>query len=380
MMLAVFISAIMMLSVPQTAFASDERTFHDMTWDFAIYAEPDFRSQRLGRFTAQAIVVLEAHDGWVKTSSVAGYGWVYTNCERMFIARPMGLFDAPGGAMISRINPQVVSIVQRYGNWLQIETWLGAKWIDLDFTPPVHELNNQLRRFGNNLSVYYRNLDTGFTYRYNTGRVYFGASISKAIFALYIYSLAEAGEICLDDTLVFTAADFNAGSGVMKYRNNFGDHLTIGELVRLNLSYSDNIATLMLVRHFGIAGYRQFVADNGGDPSRVRDRIMNSNLTANEAGLFARLIHEYIESDVEHSEQFRAHLLNNQYPFIVADHPVASKTGWTRPIAWHDMAIVYAPSPYILVIMSAREGWSARDYADFAEISRIFQEFNDTWF
>jgi hypothetical protein len=44
------------------------------------------------------------------------------------------------------------------------------------------------------------------------------------------------------------------------------------------------------------------------------------------------------------------------------------------------MAIVYAPSPYILVILSARNGWTAQDYRDFAEISMAFQNFNSTWF
>jgi len=44
------------------------------------------------------------------------------------------------------------------------------------------------------------------------------------------------------------------------------------------------------------------------------------------------------------------------------------------------MTIVYAPSPYILVIMSARAGWTERDYADFAEISMAFQGFNGGWF
>jgi len=117
----------------------------------------------------------------------------------------------------------------------------------------------------------------------------------------------------------------------------------------------------------------------GGNPDFVGCRVMNSDLTANEAGLVARNIFDYIESGGRYSHEFRAALLDNQFPFIVSDHPVASKTGWTSPRAWHDMAIVYAPSPFTLVILSARYGWTDADYADFKEISTAFQEFNDKW-
>ena len=68
-------------------------------------------------------------------------------------------------------------------------------------------------------------------------------------------------------------------------------------------------------------------------------------------------------------------MLNNQIPFIVSDrYPVASKTGWTSTV-FHDMAIVYADSPYILVILSARSNRTV-----FREISMAVQEFNAMWF
>jgi len=293
----------------------------------------------------------------------------------------MAIYSSIGDTMpISMLNPQVVTVLAREGSWLQVGTWLGPAWINLNFMPPTYELDAALRRFGTNLSIYYENIETGFIYRRNADRVYFGASISKASFALYIYQMAERGEVNLEDRLTFTAADQNWGSGIIQNTYVLGTTFTIRELLRLNLSYSDNVATLMLVRHFGITGYRQFVAGLGASPARVRSRVMDSDLTANEAGLFARAIMDYIESGGQHSEEMRTHLLDNQFPFIVADHPVASKTGWTRDTAWHDMAIIYAPSPYILVILSAREGWSAQDYRDFAEISAAFQQFNDIWF
>jgi D-alanyl-D-alanine carboxypeptidase len=371
---------------PEIVYIEPAATFNEdyahIPWVFSTYAEPDFRSQRMAFFSPQYIdITYEREDGWALINTTDGEHWAHLRYNMHYINRPMGIFSNRGDVhMVSVINPQVVAVLAREGRWLHIETWLGPKWINLDFTQPVRDLDRLLARFGDNLAVYFENLETGFVYGHNADRVFFGASVSKAAFALYIYEMAERGEVDLSDRLTFTSADYNTGSGVIRDRYPIGTSFTMRELLRLNLSYSDNIATLMLVRHFGTLGYRQFVANLGGNPAHVRNRVMNSNLTARDAGLFARAIHDYIESGGAYSEEFRAHLLDNQFPFIVSDYPVAGKTGWTRSLAWHDMAIVYAPSPYVLVILSARDGWTARDYRDFAEISMAFQNFNDRWF
>ncbi|MCL2397133.1 MAG: class A beta-lactamase-related serine hydrolase [Defluviitaleaceae bacterium] len=378
--LAVFFIAILML--PLAVWAESETKTQHIPWAFSIYDAPDFRAKRVATFGPQTINIVYANDyNWAIICTAYGHKWTYLGANMRYIERPMGIFANRGDSnMVSVVSPQVVTVLERDGRWLQIATWLGPKWINLDFTPPVYELDRLLRRFGNNLSVYFENLDTGFTYRHNANRSYFSASVTKASFALYIYQKAERGETDLDSIHTFTNADFIGGSGVIRHRYRVGATFTQRELLRLNLSYSDNIATYMLIRIHGTEGYRQFVEDIGGNPNFVRNRVMDSTLTASESGLFAREIFRYIESGGKYSEEFKQHLLDNQFPFIVSDYPIASKTGWTRPTAWHDMAIVYAPSPYALVILSARNGWTDRDFAEFQEISMAFQRFNNMWF
>ena len=252
--------------------------------------------------------------------------------------------------------------------------------VDYHFAPPTYALDELLSRHGNDISVYFENLETGFVYRYNADRVYFSASVPKAVYALYIYRLAERGLVDLDSVHTFLYEDANWGSGVIIRQHQIGASFTLRELLRLNISESDNVATLMLRRIHGLDGYRNFIANMGGNPEFVMCRVMNSYITANEAGLFAREIFEYIESGGRYSHEIKAHMLDNQFPFMTFCYPAASKTGWTLPIAWHDMAIVYAPSPFILVILSSGRNWTYADYADFAEISMAFQAFNDMWF
>ena len=275
-----------------------------------------------------------------------------------------------------------------HGVPLQIETPPGPTRVYPDCIPPIHELTELLQRHDPSLSVYFRNLETGFVFRHNADEVHFSASLPKAVYALYLFHLAEQGLIDLDSRKVFTWADWSDNSGVIHQRYPVGTSFSQRELLRLNVSESDDVATLILRRVHGLDGYRAFIAALGGDPSLVGAagspwigaEIMNSQITANEAGLFMQAIFNYLESDGSYSAEFLAALLDNQFPFIVSDYPVASKSGWTAPFAWHDMAIVYAPSPFILVILSQRSGWTESDFADFAEISMAFQQFNDAWF
>lgn len=355
---------------------------HSIPWTFVTYTDPDFRADITNEFNPQTVTILEdPRNGWVLIETYGDPGWVYLRSNRRFIPSITALHENMGDQNFEyTLPPQVVRVQQQHGDWLLIYTWLGLRWVNLNFVPPTTHLDNLLSRFEDELSVHFENLETGFVYRHNADRIFFSASVTKAPLALYIYELAENGLTNLDDVHTFTERDFMGGSGIIAHNYNVGTTFTVRELLGLNLSHSDNIATTILRRVYGIEGYRQFISEIGGNPRFVGNRIMDSYLTADEAGLFARAIFNYIESNGRYSEEFKYHLLNNQFPFIVSDYPVASKTGWTRELAWHDMAIVFAPSPYTLTILSSRVGWTEQDYQDFEEISRAFQEFNNKWF
>jgi beta-lactamase class A len=360
----------------------DGHISRQIEWAFYIFETPDFSAEPLARLSAQTVDILQASDdGWMLVQTRDGAHWAHSHPDQQRIDRRMGLFlDRADPTPYDFLPPQVVRVLERDENWLQIETQEGPMWLTLDFAPPTYALEEALRRHGGDMAVYFENVETGFVFRHDADRVFFSASVPKAVYALYLFHLAEQGLVCLDSELTYTWADFMGGSGIIRYEYAVGATFTLRELLRLNVSESDNIATLILRRAHGIDGFRRFLAEMGANPHGVGGNIMDSFLSAEEAGLFAREIFRYIESGGRYSEALRADLLDNQFPFIVSDYPVASKTGWTSFLAWHDMAIVYAPSPYILVILTERYGWTEADFRDFEEISMAFQAFNSWWF
>jgi hypothetical protein len=198
---------------------------------------------------------------------------------------------------------------------------------------------------------------------------------------LSVLKHAEEGLIDLEEVSSFTYRYYQYYGPVLRVAPFFlGQTFSTRELVRRSISESHDGSTLMLNRILGLETYINFIREIGGNVDFVGNRIMDSFLTAEEAGLFARVIFEYLESGGSYSQMFKELLLDNYFPFITSNYPVASKTGWFSPYAWHDMSIVYAPSPFVLVILSAQGGWRYEDYADFHRISMAFHEFNERWF
>lgn len=348
-------------------------------WSFTVFAEPNFQGAPVANFGSQYVTVIEEFDnGWALISTHYGEAWVYINYEMLAIDRFKGLFaNKDDSYYTSIIEPQVVKVLYRDDNWIQIDAASGPMWVDLAFQPPVSVLQEYMAQFGGRISVFYENFESGFVFVYNGDRVFFGASAIKAPYALWVYLQAEAGYADLSTVHTFTSADMWGGSGIIQ-NMPVGSTFTESELLGLALSVSDNIAFRMLVRRIhGVNGFRDYVEQIGGNPALVHT-VTYSHMTANDSGLFAREMHRYIESGGRYSAQFRQQLLDNRYPFVVSDHPVASKSGWAVG-GFHDIAIVYSPSPYSLVLMSEGTGGYS-DRRAFRQISMKIQQFNDKYF
>ncbi|MDR2167678.1 MAG: class A beta-lactamase-related serine hydrolase [Clostridiales bacterium] len=228
------------------------------------------------------------------------------------------------------------------------------------------------------VSVYYYNLDTGFNFGFRQDEVYFAASLNKASNAFYIYYLAERGLANLDRRHTFRASDWVGGTGVIRHLYSFGRAFSHWELLRHSVRDSDNIAFGILDSFYAEynPSYREFSQGLDRDLSLLGTARTHS-VTAAEMGLLLRHIHEFFESDSIYARHFQYSMFHSDVPMIVADYPVAQKYGhWDG--AFHDMAIVYAPSPYILVILSDLD--REAPFHIFEEISIIFQEFNNRHF
>ena len=352
-----------------------------IAWPFTAFSRPCFTSDAVINFPPGRIVTYEiCEQGWALIYTSHGGGWVNTVQEKVHTTEVLGLFEEIGGYIVEWMHPQLVLITERYGDWIATERDGRQLWFNFYFEPPIHLLEEFMEQFGDTVSVFYENLATGFTFSHNACRVFFGASATKLPFGLYIFQKAEQGDTSMNSIHSFTAADYWQGSGVIRHRYEYGATFTQERLLFLMLSPSDNIATRILRRVHSLTGYRQFIADIGANSEHVQN-LTYSYLTAYDAGIFMREAYRYITSGGRYSQLFRNTMLSNRYPFVISSYPVASKSGWAATFggAWHDMAIVFAPSPYSLSLLSSRAGHVA-DRRVYDAISMFVQEFNTKWF
>jgi len=322
-----------------------------------------------------------------------------------FIPWEFEIFAEPdfNSYVVGRLQSKQIEILEYSGNWARVNSRLGQGWVNLVHTPAMCLLDDFFAPKGRNVAVFYKNLDTGFTYVYNPDRVFFAASLAKSNHALYAYALAELGLLDMRQVHTYTFQDSWGGTGILRFMP-FGREFTTRELLGFSIRESDNAAFRMLVRLLEdkVPTYHEFVRQIGADARVIRD-VFAQNTHARDAGLWMYAIFNYIESDSRFGHYLKADMLNTaptSHPYFTrwegsygfsrpgvrggtvdtrmlrANYPIARKYGWAGN-SFHDAGIVYAPSPYILVILSNMER-GAHDL--FAEISWFMQDFNHRFF
>jgi len=263
--------------------------------------------------------------------------------------------------------------------------------------PPTYMLDDVFEFFGSSLAVYFKNLATGFTYIYNPDGIFFGASLSKAVHALYVYTMAERGLLDMYAVHTFTAADFWGGTGILRFEPA-GTRLTTRELLGHSIIYSCNVAFRMLVRYTANmhTSFHGFASEIGVEVNHIGN-VIAQDISAADMGLWMYAIFNYLESDSRYGHYLMYDLLNTaptshhyftrwqgsfgtggeiNVRLLQSDYPMARKYGWS-PDAFHEAAIVYGPSPFILVVLSDMDRGA---HNLFEDISWLMQAFNDEWF
>ena len=195
-------------------------------------------------------------------------------------------------------------------------------------------------------------LSDGPSIAYNVRDNYRCASAYKSLVSLYIYKMAEAGQLSLDETMTYTSADYYSGSGIIKSAS-FGTTYTLRQLADYSLRYSDNIAYVMLLRYIDKSSLMEFAKAIGCE-NYSQYQYNWPDITALDAALWWAEIYKYSNSG-SYGSQLHDIFLNATHNIIKKAldnaHPVAHKSGSISQY-YHDCGIVESEDPYILVILS----------------------------
>jgi beta-lactamase class A len=256
-------------------------------------------------------------------------------------------------------------------------------------TPIEQELARRIAAFHGEMGLFARNLDTGETIAVNADRRFPTASLIKVAVMAEVYRQIGLGKLRKDQTVVLHDADKAGDETIPLNMLHDGATLTVSDLLKYMIAYSDNTATNLLVGLVGTANvdvlldangltktrlYRPTFRDGHADvlPEEEKEFGLGSTTPREAATLLALIAEGKLVSRAAGDEmigllamqQDRA-MIPRALPFATEEILVANKTGWDeekRPDASgfkgdvrNDAAYVKAPKTrYVLAICARR--------------------------
>lgn len=240
-------------------------------------------------------------------------------------------------------------------------------------------LENKLRKYISKYNcyfgIYFVDLESGKEFGINDTEEFFAASTFKIPLNLYVYDMIRKGMLDPMTSLEYTEEDFEGGTGIIWNNESFGKTFTIKELLRLSIVYSDNVAVNMLLRYVGKANVKEYmrrlggvVVDDGKNVSCPRDMAM-----------YLKEVYELSENGDPWGRELVQNMINTKFydrlPVLLPKNlKIAHKTGNYTGVV-HDVGIVYAEKPYIVVVMTknVKNGQSANKA--IANISKMIYDY-----
>ena len=250
---------------------------------------------------------------------------------------------------------------------------------------------------GAEVSVMYRPLSasTGGEILIGPDVVYHAASTMKVPVMIELFRQVDARTLSLDDTVIVSnvfhsivdGSEFTLGTSE---EADGAAHLSLGkpmsyrDLCEAMITISSNLATNVLMEKLGVEKIRATVTRltapgmkvlRGVEDQKAFDKGMNNETTGRALMTLLAAIGHGTAGSKAATEEMQAILKRQKFnDGIPAGLPkeivVGHKTGTITKIH-HDAAIVYAPEPYVLVVMTRGLADEVKSDLLIAEISRI---------
>ena len=257
-----------------------------------------------------------------------------------------------------------------------LSTAIGAPVQDARLQRAIPVIESTIQKSGADVAVALQTLDGRTQWLRRADESFHAASTMKVAVLIELYRQASHGTVHLDEPLtvrnefhsLVDGSPFVLDSGDDSESDLYravGETRTLGQLSELMITVSSNLATNLLMDKLGVDNIRAGVSSLGASGMNVRRDLedgkafaagLNNTTTARALQQLLAAIAHGKAVDAESSREMLAILerqtVNDRIPAgLPAGTRVAHKTGEITGIR-HDAAIVFAPRPFVLVVLT----------------------------
>lgn len=203
-------------------------------------------------------------------------------------------------------------------------------------------------------SVYYEDITTGFNYKYNETRVYYGCSLIKLVDALYLIDKASSGEIDLDEVKIVYEDKYKKAYSLGMATRTIGEEISLRDLITYAISVSDNSAHLMLIDYIGFSNLKKYgqslgakVILTGGDNF--------GNQTAEDTNIYLKKAYDIIKNNSLYGEFLKSIMDNNDRNAFNTDSIKIYHKYGSYDMYYHDIGLSLEENPYAISIFTLHE-------------------------
>jgi D-alanyl-D-alanine carboxypeptidase (penicillin-binding protein 5/6) len=236
------------------------------------------------------------------------------------------------------------------------------------------ELQPLLAAHRGQVAVAIKHLETGESYSYRGDVPMPTASLIKFPVMAEAYRQAADGRIDLDEMVTLTEEDRVPGSGVLTEHFSAGARLSLRDVIRLMIAFSDNTATNLVLDRIGIGATADWMEQRGMPHTKIHAKVFRrdtslyparsqqfglGSTTANETVRLYEELHRKTLVSPEACEQMLAHLYACQddtklVSLLPAGTRVAHKSGTVARVRC-DAGILFSPRGPIAVCVLTSE-------------------------
>ena len=238
-----------------------------------------------------------------------------------------------------------------------------------------------------NISLFYENLETGFSLSYRSDYSRGAASLIKTPLALSILECAESerenktddgiySEYGLNHNYTYKLSDYVAGTGAIQYMPE-GTSFTNYSLLSYMITDSDCIALSQIAKYYGFDELHS-LADRIDLDGMYRT---TAEMSCRDGGKVIKELYSFYKSGAVYGQKLFDLMANSEEKIISHaalgdDVVIARKYGHDND-GLHDMALVMRDSPYSLTIMTNYNLVSNNEYEYLYDIVRTVDKINE---